>query len=327
MRSASRCGPTGLILLITAATVGALFGASYCLGRTADPEVTFLDPQRAPTIDEAVVAQAMSYAIASHENNDVIFLGDSTSRMGIKPEAFTEVCGMSAWNLGSMRRIGPYGFMITVATYLQNHPAPKAVVLCVTPTIFENDPSSLDGEIQQRLVWVYGPEIGTAWENVPFIARRGAVRFWFPAIRNKPLMGLESETYFTLETKNLRSRGFFALHGDHGPGNGIPMYTPEMAVRPEWTDGCARIANLCDASGCKFLILFGPMPNGLKGARDWTLLDKWGRSFEAAHRCATVGTPIFYDDRIMWDALHVNRLGVEKFTALVAKDVQAALGK
>jgi hypothetical protein len=319
-----------IAIATAAATFGTLSTASYCIGRGVDPELSFLDPQRAPTVDEAIIAQALTYAIRSREMNDVVFLGDSTCRMGIKPELFSRISGLSGWNLASMRRIGPYGYAITVALYLQNHPAPRVVVLCVNPVLFEVDPTTLDGEFQQRLKWSYNPESAPIWENVPFVTKREAARsigFWSRDVRNEPLDGLARETYNSLRTKSRAVRGFFALPGEHGPANGIPMETPVVAVRGEWSDGLISIARDCRAHGACFLIIFGPLTDSLAKARDWSLLAKWARDFERSEPRAFVAEPIFYEERLMWDALHVNAAGLEKFVPTVAADVQAVLSK
>jgi hypothetical protein len=319
-----------IAIAAAAATFGTLSTASYCIGRGVDPELSFLDPQRAPTVDEAIIAQALTYAIRSREMNDVVFLGDSTCRMGIKPELFSRISGLSGWNLGSMRRIGSYGYAITVALYLQNHPAPRAVVLCVNPLLFEADPTALDGEIQQRLNWSYSPESAAIWEKAPFITKRGAVRsiaFWSRDVRTEPLDGFGRETYNSLYEKSRMARGFFALSGEHGEAKGILMETPAAAVRGEWSDGLSSIARDCRAHGARFVIIFGPLTHSLAKTRDWSLLAKWAREFERSEPRPFVAEPIFYEEGLMWDALHVNAAGVEKFVPTVAADVQAALSK
>jgi hypothetical protein len=326
----ARLRTAALAVVVSGATAGLLSAVSYGIGLGIDPELQFLAPTHAPTIDEATVAQAMTYAIASREYSDVIFVGDSTCRMGVRPESFTKICGLSGWNLGSMRRIGPYGFWLTVAAYFRNHPAPKAVVVCVTPTLFESEPSTLDGEIQQRLTWVYGPEVASVWTNVPFVARRGAAHtlgFSDRDIRTEPLEGLIKESYFTLAAKSRKSRGFFALPGEHGPTNGIPLERPKILVRPEWDKGVRAIAKLCEAKGCRLLVVFGPLADVFAVSRDWSQLELWGESLRSAHPCATVVRPIFYGEAFMWDALHLNAAGVEKFMPLVAKDVEQALSR
>jgi hypothetical protein len=325
-RSRSAC----IAIAAAAATFGTLSAASYCVGRGVGPELSFLSPQRAPTVDEAIVAQALTYAIRSRERNDVVFLGDSTCRMGIKPELFSRASGLSGWNLGSIRRIGPNGFAITVALYLQNHPAPRAVVLCVNPVLFEVDPTKLDGEIQQRLMWSYNPESAPFWEKAPFVTKRGAVcsiGFWSRDVRDEPLDGLRRDTYNSLEVKSRAARGFWALPGEHGAANGIPMETPVTTVRREWSDGLSSIARDCRAHGTSFLIMFGPLTDSLAKARDWSLLAKWARDFEQSEPRTFVAEPIFYEERLMWDALHVNAAGLEKFTPTVVADVQAMLSR
>jgi hypothetical protein len=339
-------------------TLVTMFGLGFAAGVGVDPELQYLSPGRQPTSGEAVVAQAMTYALSSREYNDVVFLGDSTCEMGIDPRVFAKETGLSAWNLGTMRGFGPYGFFLATSAYLGHHPAPKIVVLCITPTLFECDPSVFDGEMKQRLTWSYGAEIASPLEYVPFVARRGAanaLNFWSPAVRSEPLEGMPRETYFTLAAKTRETRGFLALPGEHVQLNGmppersetlvrpewdqgrrqlaieceahgVPPERPETLVRPEWDQGCRQIAIECEARGARFLIILAPLIDNFAKARDWPQIAQWGKSFHEDHPWASVTPPLFYKEARMWDMSHLNARGVEKFMPTVAKDVQAVVG-
>jgi len=317
-----------LAVCVAGAALGLMFGAGYAAGQRVEPELDFLSPGRAPNSGEAVIGVAMTYAISSRDYNDLVFLGDSTCEMGIDPHRLANESGLSAWNLGTMRGFGPYGFFLLASAYLQHHPAPKAVVLCVTPTLFECEPSVLDGEMEQRLKWSYAPEIGSPFEHVPFVAKRGAANslsFWARDVRTLPLEGMGRETYFTLAAKTRRARGFLALPGERGPANGIPLEQPATLVRPEWDKGCRLIAHECELRGAKFLMILAPLIDSFVVARDWPQIAQWGKSLHSDHPCASITTPLFYKRELMYDALHLNARGVERFMPIVAKDVQAVL--
>jgi hypothetical protein len=322
---------TATVLSVCAAgiTIAVMFGLGFAAGVGVGPELQFLSPGRQPTSGEAVIAQAMTYAISSREYNDVVFLGDSTCEMGIDPRVLAKETGLSGWNLGTMRAFGPYGFLLLTSAYLRHHPAPKLVVLCVGPTLFECDPSVLDGEMQQRLTWSYGAEIASPLEYVPFVAKRGAanaLNFWSPDVRSEPLGGMPRETYFTLAAKTRDSRGFLALPSEHGHPYSLPFEQPATLVRPEWDEGCRRIARECEAHGAKFLIIFTPLLDDYATARDWPQLAEWGKSLHVDHPWASLTTPLFYKEGLMFDTLHLNARGVEKFMPIVETNVQSAIG-
>jgi hypothetical protein len=67
-----------------------MFGLGFASGVNVGPELQFLSPGRQPTSGEAVIAQAMTYALSSREYNDVVFLDDCTCEMGIDPRVFAK---------------------------------------------------------------------------------------------------------------------------------------------------------------------------------------------------------------------------------------------
>jgi hypothetical protein len=323
-----RIRPTLLIVAIVPGMAAPLALASYCVGRRVDPELCFLDPRRAPTVDEASIAQPINYTLRSHEVNTVVFLGDSTCRTGVDPRSL----GIPAYNLGSLRGLGPSGFLLTLKAYLGRHAKPGAVVLVATPFCFEVDPSSLDGELSGRVSASYGPEVGSVsmLEAIVFVTKRGAASILQGSdVRDRPLVGLERETYRSLESKMRETRGFFGLPGLHGHVQGVPLERPEKPVHPDWDRGIRSIAQACNDAGVPLLIRFAPISAEYREARDFTQLDRWARELESSHSNTTVARPIVlpYDAGLMWDGIHLNGAGVEQFMPVVVKDVQAALRK
>src|SRR5580693_4556673 len=99
MRRASRWLPAAMVLAVAAPTIGALVGTAYCMAKSLDSELLFLDPSRAPTIDETMISCPVEYALHSAEANDVVFVGGSSCRCGIDPALLP---GLSSFNLGSI---------------------------------------------------------------------------------------------------------------------------------------------------------------------------------------------------------------------------------
>jgi hypothetical protein len=323
-----RFAATLLALMSAGATCLVVSALSYAVGRRIDPEMAFLDPRRAATIDEATIAQAIGYALRSHEMNVAVFIGDSACVSGIDPKRLP----FPAYNLGTQRGVGPSGFLITAEAYLHGHPKPRAVVLAVTPFCVETDPTSLgSGEYSDRLESAYGPELGRSpIASAGFMAKRGAVSLFAGAdVRDLPLLGHERETYRTREQETRASRGFFCLPGTHGKGQGVPLERPERPVHADWDRGIKDMARVCAEDGVVLLIRFMPIAADVSNARNWTQLEGWARDLESTHANVRVARPIIlpYDQSLMWDSIHINADGAGKFMPTVARDVQAALGR
>jgi hypothetical protein len=132
MRS-KRFGSALLVMSATLATLGSLSVAGYCTGRNLDAGRRLLDPSRAPTSDEAALAYVADYSLQSNEANDVIFLGDSACRFDVDPIAIEQMVGLRAYNLGTFATAGPAVLSASGKSYLSHHPAPKLVVVCLSP--------------------------------------------------------------------------------------------------------------------------------------------------------------------------------------------------
>ncbi len=328
---------------VTLATI-ALASMAYGIGRIAgDTETRFFLTWAPPTLDEASAACPVEYALRSTDRNDVVFLGDSTCRTGLDAERFARITGLTSYGLGSLRGIGPTGFVITAKAYLSHHPRPRAIVLCVTPTCFEADPAVVGGPLAGRFAASYGPEVSEfspLVDRVSYFARHGVrALLWQPRdaskermnghdVRDVPLTGLAAETYHTLQRKTLESRGFFPLPGLHGPLRAISA-PEETLIRDDWNNGIQRLAAICDEADVPLIIQFAPVSSQITRSRDFGRLEAWSRELETSHSRLIVARPILrtFDERCMWDSIHLNAAGVDKFMPLIAADVEAALAK
>jgi len=330
----SRIAPVLLMLIVTTSTIAAFAGVSYWAGSRTEPLLRFLDGSRAPTIDEAIIAYPMEYALHSTEANDVIFLGDSTCHDGIDPRRLS---GFTSYNLGSVGGVGPAAIALTAQAYLKHHPKPRAVVLCLSPFRLDNDPGSAGGQLPFRFIATYGPGVpgAVSWlDSTGYFVKRGAAGLLaaksvtWREMRDLPLLGMKSETYHTLEAKTVKTRGFFDLPGEHGSRWTVEVPKKRL-VHEAWTDGVERLALACRESGVTLVIRFGPVWDGVSGSRDFTQLEDWADRMESKRNGLKFSRPLVlaWDRSVMWDALHVNHAGVDKFMPLVAKEVQAALVK
>lgn len=343
----SRTRASGGILAVAAATVLVLGHFAYLRGRSTDPTLRFLDPRQAPSVDDAGLAIAAEYAIGSNEEDDVLFIGDSACHDGIDPERLAKLTedlstvrkrqdrfaskGLKAFNLGTQQGAGPIGMLVLLKGYLQHHPKPRVVVMCLSPFCLESSIGAMGHP--ERFIANYGPDVEgvvAPLEVASYFIRSGAIGSWSSGDRkflDWPLVGMEKETYRSLRQRLADSRGFFALPSEHGLGRALDMPGPAERVHPDWDGGLSSIVTACAESGVRLVIRFAPISSDVRSARDWSQLEQWSSGIESSG--VTVGRPIVlaYDPALCWDQVHLNAAGVEKFMPLVAKDVQAVLGK
>jgi hypothetical protein len=329
----------GSVLAVTAVAIVVLGAVAYCIGAGVNRELRFFQRGERPTADEAIAVCPIEYALGTSDKNDVIFLGDSTCHTGVDPRIFERMTGLVAYNLGSLRGVGATGFIIKLKAYLLHHAKPRAVVLCVSPTCFEDEAARIGGPLPKAFAANYGPEVAEVvppLERVSYFCKRGVRSVWQPDfvdrlqgqdVRDVPLKGIkQEETYHTLQRKTLDSRGFFGLPGSHGPPKGIGG-GGDVVIRDEWREGAQRIAQICEEAGVTLVIEFAPVSADVARARNFRPLETLAGELGSTYPHTSAVRPIVrtYDPSLMWDALHLNAAGVEKFQAGVAKDVQTAL--
>jgi hypothetical protein len=295
-----------------------------------DSDLRFLNSSRAPTVDEAMISCPVEYALRSTEQNDVIFLGGSSCRCGIDPSCLGRLRG---FNLGSHVGLAPDGIFATAKAYLLNHPAPKVVVLCLSPITFDfqaDDQWAVS--MTSHFLLNYGGQCGKApplGKSAEYFVRRGFAAILErnkPDLRDMPLTGQEGDTYRTFRTGFLNNRGFLPMAGDRR--GEVRLVNPNLALKigVEWDELIQRMAGECVARGARLIVRFSPISPEQNAARDFSPINEWiGR----LHADPAIVPPqpalLVYDRPFMWDNVHLNRRGVEKFMPLVAKDIQSAL--
>ncbi len=153
----ARIHASAIAVASIAVTFACLVTIAYATSALMGRDLRFLDPYRQPSIDEAMVLCAMEYAVGCNEPNEVIFLGGSSCRCGIDPRQLR----VSAHNLGSHAGLQPQAILLTLRGYLTHHPAPKLVVLCLSPISFDfRDDDEWATAMTTRFVADYGPLLG-----------------------------------------------------------------------------------------------------------------------------------------------------------------------
>jgi hypothetical protein len=334
--------PTAAIMAVALLTFALLTALFSMLGENYRADPPFLDPFRAPTRDEAILAYPAEYALKSTEYNDVVFLGDSTCRCSIDPAVFQRSSGLSAYNLGSMGGLGINGYRLTLQIYLQHHPKPRAAVLAVTPDDFDVEEAQDLGGLPHRYRWSYGPESRAAFrlpedfESATYFARRGlqvgraywansrAKRRFDPRVQF--LFDGGKDTYLTLEQKMRQSRGYWALNGKHWVSTESPN-KPTVTVASQWDPGLRELVNVAEANGVLLVIRLVPIVDTTK--TDYGPVRSWLGDIERKYERLAVIRPeiLRYDPELCWDYQHLNAAGVGKFSRSLAKDVAAALAR
>src|SRR5580704_11538747 len=216
-----RIGPMLLMLAFVGAMLGVFSTLGYCVGRNTESDLRFLEPRRPPTVDEAAISYPIEYSLRTNEKNDVIFLGDSTCRCGIDPAEFKRLSGLRAYNLESQGKAGPMAFVLTVKAYLLKHPTPRIVVFSLSPLVCELAGDWRDARMQDRLLGNYGPEVAgliPRHESLLYFIKRGSLTALAGSsaliagrqedVRDRPLSGLESHTYRSLDRTTREKRGY-----------------------------------------------------------------------------------------------------------------------
>lgn len=224
-RAKQRVICTALVLLVASVTPAVLSAVGYHVGRETESDLRFFEPRRAPTLDEACIACPIEYWLHSSEKNDVIFVGDSTCRVSIDPKRFQELTGLSAYNLASEGGVGSTGFLITAEAYLAKHPAPRIVVVAMSPLAFESSVDEIAGKKQdtmlERFQANYGPEVPgfVPWsESARYFVKRGALATWLAAskfvhadhaqdVRDVPMIG-SSDSFHAYQRGVGQQRGY-----------------------------------------------------------------------------------------------------------------------
>jgi hypothetical protein len=350
---------TTLLVTSCALVTPLLLCVSFCgLGANYRGQLRLLEPYRAPTNDEVTALIPIEYAIDEHEPNDVVFVGDSTCRSGLDPQLFEKLSGLKAYNLGSSGSLTIWGQFTTLTAYLDHHPAPRVVVLCMSPVGVlqiqrapEGSPGAAPlvvettaGTLSERFLRVYGAPnfrrgmLADGTSSLRYFINRGMsiAKGQLAACRSgqthdrldDPLYGYESETYRTLRDKMRKSRGFFLLPKTHGDAVGVLEALAEPHTVNSWMDdGVRAFAGLAQTHGFRLIIRLGPLARD-QAPWDSECVPAWLRRLEREFPQVSASRPevLWYDRQVCWDSIHVNAGGVKLFTGATARDVMNLIG-
>ncbi len=197
----------------------------------------------------------MDYARNSSEANDVIFVGDSTCLRDVDPGQFERLTGLRAFNLGTIGPAGSSTLFIITRTYLAHHPAPRAIVVCMTPLAFGPVAEKDLVDLPVRFEESFGDSASVVTAvKVGFRTMCGVRQKEHTDVRDLPLSGLKSmgedagtaETYRSLKSRLRDARGFWEFPDLHRQTYFMPQWKGEpIEIQQEWEPRLAAIAEMC----------------------------------------------------------------------------------
>jgi WD40 repeat protein len=325
-------------MVITA--LGVIIPVFAYVGTQSETDLRFLEPGRAPTFDEAIIALPIEYAIHSNEYNDVIVLGDSTGRYCFNPKHFEELSGLKACNLSQMGKAGPIGFYLVAWAYLRHHPKPKAIFLCLSPFAFQVGAKQTGGLLATRFLANYGPEapgIIPFYKSVDFFAKRGTTQTWrtvqlalgYPLAdpRDLPMFSKRkrNESYHEFQRRLAEGRGYWAPVELRGPGWNIRPGWPGQPVKvnDEWDDAVKKLAELCEKYKVPLFLRLTPIRKDYKDAKDYSEVVTWTNALRDYHHIFVVDPILeFWDLDWHRDAIQLNGPGAKRFSSALHKQLK-----
>jgi hypothetical protein len=315
---------TASVLAVSACTALLLGSLAWARAQSIEPALLFLDSHRAPTADEAAYAILAEHSRDSQQPLDVLFIGDSACSFGIDPAPLERLTKLRSFNSGLTGSMGPDSFRLLLDNYLSHEPKPRLVVLCVSPFLCGVEAAAIDQGTGARLLAAYGQSAASWGDRARFLAQRGALGLLDPGIdtRGLPIDGAATKTYWKIQTRLRRDRGF--NRNIAGRASGAVPAGP--VICDEWRRGVDRIAQSCARARTPLLVIFAPIDSELVASREWRALDEWADDFQSRHHGVRVERPIVvgYPANELWDATKLNPRGVEHFMPAVARKVENA---
>ena len=229
------------------------------------------------------------------------------------------------------------GFYLIAGAYLQHHPKPRAVFLCMCPFAFHVGAFQTGGRLTTRFLANYGPEVPGViplYKCVDFYAKRGTTDTWrriqlsFGCHLDDPreviMFGKTGETYRDLQRHLIQARGYSVPPGLRGPGWSVPQGWPDQPVKvnEEWDESVRKLALLCEEYNVPLYFRLTPVRKDYKDAKDYSRLVKWMNDLRDYHHMIVVDPILdFWDLDWHWDAIHLNGPGAKRYTASLCQDM------
>lgn len=353
----SRIAPNLVVVGLTLLATGVFTATCLGVGVYYRGDIPMFGNRDEITIDELTVITAMERAQSKGNAVDIVFTGGSTCNRGINPKLFERQTGLTAYNFASNRLAGMRVWYWTCEAYLNNHPSPRAIVLCLSPVdimclVGEKPKTSQDvldpDELTDRFAIAYGSYLpffqivwsrGARWQRY-YIDRglrtiRSGVLGLLPGYATDPrgqiVYGGTGGDYASEKKKLFEAGGFRKLREraistgpdgvilrDGEPQGPLPLAQTVIPL----TDDCVRAyVTLAEKHRTKLFLCVSPISREAKF--DTTGLVNWMHQLQKENPHVELVFPdvLLYDPGLFFDVHHVNFRGSDKFTSDVSERV------
>jgi hypothetical protein len=307
----------GVLPLLCVAAVlpvaaAAFFAATHVLAVRAWDHGEFIPTDQ---FVESVVIAAMDYAISSTEANDVIAVGDSTCLFGFMPEVFTKRTGLRAHNLGLVGPLGVSAYRVCLERYLDHHPKPKLILLCVAPA-----PTGLSiphggpyEAMREQFFACYEKGHPSNWRREAMVG----VRALLPTAAGNHAEGSRQTPAAVGDAPALQTDRPRSQPADSQPR---AVRRPPLILDAETREELKRL--VCAAQGIPVAIAFTPVASPIENLPQLQVdLAEMGFVTSAA-------VEHLYDPEMFWDVLmHLDFRGAVRFTEFLADSFRSGLAE
>lgn len=311
------------LFFVAGLTAAFLAIPAFVLGWRWESERHFLKNYHTPDWAEAHIKNQMDYVLSDHDANDVVFIGDSTTTVGIQPVLYEQITGLRGYNVSLPGFVGIDSSLRLVESYLENHPAPQLLVYSAHPKDYGLEAQNWEG-IRDRFAWSYGVWSG----GPPFEPNFSLIYYVREGIRIAAgeFRGGQRH-YFGKHVRQwkdlvLSQRGFFESPGILREEEKFkPPLIGRFAVSPWYARHLHALAELTLKRG--ILLMIQPTPvMARERQEDVSQLIRWLRAFKGKYAHVRLGEPelLFYDaSEFSGDPLHMNIAGAMRFTAKLSE--------
>lgn len=312
------------LLLFAASAIVIVSIPAATLGWKWEGRKEFLKSYRTPDWAEAHIKNQMDYVLLHSDSNTVIFVGDSTTTVGIQPVLFEALTGVRSYNLGLPGFVGIDTNLRSIELYLMNRPAPQLLIYSAHPKDYGLDAPTW-GDIRPRFAWSYGTWSGTQPAEPGF-----SILYYLKEglrIAAGELRGGRSH-YFPKSVHDwkelvLKQRGFFASPGVLPADEKFkPAEIGSFEVSAWRAKHLHALAQLTARHGIRLLILPAPVMTRARQEDGGPLL-AWLNEFVHQYPHVKLGDNSLwiYDVADFSGAVHMNAAGATRFTEQLAKHV------
>lgn len=272
----------------------------------------------------------LSETFLGHDSVQLLILGSSRAACQFVPEVFERHCGMTVWNAGMTGATLPL-FRTTLEAWLENHPAPEAVIINLDIHAL-NDASDSVFDYPRYLPYLQNTALynGLCRQDKKFAAYRYVAPYAL-AQGNTRLLNAAMHGWMNAQANT--QNGYEASVKRGYTGSMYTLLTHGKATMPaaEYLNELHLLISLCRARKIKPLLVISPLWN--ERQLRITNYDQLVAVFktEAQKNQAAFfdfsGAAIATVEEHFTDPAHLNRKGAEKFSELAALKIAAGINQ